>query len=146
METTAGCYRSFQVNSVAPGDERKPSAPRTAARASPRPGTRHGDLLHRQQGLRRGKRPHPKLRNPTTQERLPAYRATTRCSHRQTNGQPVLKRLRKLHMKKNQAPKSSRNLTLSVIVTKLQTLHTTCGGLGRADEKDILYYSLTECL
>lgn len=129
---TAGCYRSFLVNFGAPGEERKSSAPRTAAWVKLRHRMRRRDFFHRQQDLTREKRPNLKLWNPITQVRLLLYRMTRHCSHLETNGLSLLRRPHKILMKKVPV---TRSFTLSVTAMKLQTRRTSCGGLGRADEK-----------
>lgn len=143
---TAWCYRNFLVNFGAPGGETKSSAPWTAARAMLRLKMRCGDFFHRQQDLRREKRPNLKLWKPRTPARLLLYRVTTHGSHPETNRLSMLRRLHETLLKKVPV---TRSFTLLVTVMKLQTLRTTCGGLGRGEGwkvVDIRSHSWIECL
>lgn len=98
---TAGCYRSFPVNSVALGDERKSSAPWTAAGAKQqRHRMRCGYFFHRQLGLRKEKRPNLKLWNCLVQARLLVYRAKMHDSHLGPNRLSLLRHPHKVLMKK----------------------------------------------
>lgn len=129
---TAGCYRSFPVNCAALGDERKASAPRTAAGAKLRHRMRCRDFFHRQLEQRREKRPNLKLWNPKGQARRLFYQVKTHGSHLEANRLSLLRRPHKILMKKVPV---TRSFTLSVTRMRLQILSTTSGGLGRADEK-----------
>lgn len=124
---SAGCYRSSPAKCAAPGEERRPSAPRTATRAGRRRRTRRAGFFRRRQALRRNIRPKPKLLNQTTQK-SPLIHGASRVK---TNGLRSSRRTRKDFVRKVPA---IRSWTLSVTATKARTLHRrTCGGLGSVD-------------
>lgn len=127
---SAGCYRSSPAKRAAPGEERRPSAPRTATRAGRRRRTRRAGFFRwrRRQALRRDTRPKPKLLNQSTQKSPLLHGASRRVK---TNGLRSSRRTRKDFVRK--VP-STRSWTLSVTATKARTLHRrTCGGLGSVD-------------
>lgn len=111
--STAGCYRSSPANCGAPAGGRTPSAPRTAARAELRPGTRSGRFSRRR--TRQQKWP---TRRSLTSARAPVYRQKARDRRR------TLHRILKV-------PQTRRQILL-LGGTKARRF-PTCGGLGRAD-------------